>query len=185
MDSDITDEYYQIFPCDDLSDEFEFDEDFLSSVLNDDKNKDKSDNSKTENVKKESELNNPVNMNNMINTNVVTPQRKKLTFKFPKNLLFSHAKFRKRKLNLSFQAQRFQNYYYLIFTNKKKFPKEFILQIHKIIQGPLNLKPIVRDIARWKDKYFEEYAKDSDKIIEYLVVNKYTILKQIPNLAKY
>lgn len=185
MFSDITNEYYQAFSYDDSNEEFEYDEDYLSSLFNDEKNKDESDNSQNENVKKENELNDPGNMNNMINANGATSQKKKFTFKIPKNLLFSHAKFHKRKLNLSNQAQRFQNYYYLIFTNKKKFPKEFILQIHKIIQSPLNLKPIARDIARWKDKYFEEYAKDSDKIIEYLVVNKHTILKQIPNLAKY
>lgn len=93
--------------------------------------------------------------------------------------------FQKRKLVLSQQAQAFKTDYYLIFTKKKKFPKAFLRQIHNIIQNPLKLDPISRDIIRFNDIYFEKFEKDSHKIIEYLVVHKDEILSSIPELINY
>lgn len=166
---------------DDFNDEY-YEEDYFSFSSNNIKNQDESTNSKSKNEKKENEIH---VLSDLFSFDVNVPQNQKISFNIPETFLFYRRKFRKRKLNLSNQAQKFQNYYYLIFTNKKKFPKEFIQKIHKIIQEPLNLKPMVRDVVRRKDKYFEEYVNDSKKIIEYLVLNKQKILMQIPELMNY
>lgn len=91
----------------------------------------------------------------------------------------------KRKSILSDKAQDLKKNYYLIFTNKKKFPKTIIPKIHGIMRRYLNLKPITRDVSRFKDKYFEEFANDSDKIIPFLLCNKLIILASIPELQYY
>ena len=105
-----------------------------------------------------------------------------------KNKEKKHSKnktFQKRKLLLSPRAQAFKTDYYLIFTKKKKFPKAFLRQIHNMIQKPLNLDPITRDIIRFNDIYFERFEKDSFKIIQYIVVHKDEILSFIPELINF
>lgn len=180
-DDEFTNEGCQSLSYNDFNDEY-YEEDTFSFPFNNKKNQDGSTNSTNKNEKSEKGYH---IFDNSFSLSVNVPQFNEISFKIPKNFLFYRAKFRKRKLKLSNQAQKFQNYYYLIFTNKKKFPKKFIQKIHSIIQEPLNLKPMDRDIVRWKDKYFEEYAKDSEKIIEYLILNKQKILMQIPELMNY
>ena len=99
--------------------------------------------------------------------------------------IIENKKYRKRKLILSQKAQNFKNDYFLIFTNRKKFPKTILRQIHSIIQGPLNLKPMSREIVRFNDKYFEEYSDNAFKIIQYLVLHKKEIIASIPELLNY
>lgn len=94
-------------------------------------------------------------------------------------------KYSKKKIDLSQKEQNFKNDYFLIFTNRKKFPKTIIKQIHSIIQGPLKLKPMTRDIVRCNDKYFIEYSNDAFKIIQYLVLHKNEIIESIPDLKNY
>lgn len=94
-------------------------------------------------------------------------------------------KYTKGKIHLSNNAQSFKSDYYLVFTKKKKFPKPIIRKIHKLIQEPLNLKPMARDISRFNDKYFQEYAEKSFYIIQYLVTHKKEIMDSIPELTKY
>lgn len=91
----------------------------------------------------------------------------------------------KRKSILSNKALDLKNNYYLIFTNKKKFPKTIIPKIHGIMRQHLNLKPMSRDVSRFNDKYFEEFANDSEKIIQFLLRNKWIILASIPELQNY
>lgn len=91
----------------------------------------------------------------------------------------------KRRINLSPKARYLKDNYYLIFTNKKKFPKTLVKKIHEIIQKPLNLKPFSRSITRFHDLYFVENANDAEKILTYLVNNKIQIIEQIPELKEY
>ena len=91
----------------------------------------------------------------------------------------------KRKIELSNKAQYLKNNYYLIFTKKKKFPKTIIKKIHEIMMVHLDLKPMTREIYRFNDKYFEEFANDSEKIIQYLVCHKKLVVASIPELLDY
>ena len=96
-----------------------------------------------------------------------------------------HKPYHKRKSTLSKQAQIFREAFFLIFTKKKKFPKTIIWEIHKLIQEPLNLKNINRDIIRDNDKYFENFVNESTNIIHYLQNNKEQIRSLVPQLKKY
>ncbi|KAK8896974.1 hypothetical protein M9Y10_014904 [Tritrichomonas musculus] len=91
----------------------------------------------------------------------------------------------KRRITLSPQARYLKNNFYLIFTNRKKFPKTLVKKIHQIIEKPLKLKPFSRRISRFHDLYFVENANDGEKIIHYLVNHKFQIIEQIPELKEY
>ena len=93
--------------------------------------------------------------------------------------------YHKRKSILSDQAQNFKDAYYLVFTKKKKFPKPIIWEIHKLIQEPLHLMKINRDIIRDNDKYFETFSYNLTSIIQYLQIHKDHIISSIPQLKKY
>lgn len=101
------------------------------------------------------------------------------------NISSRNKKYTKGKIHLSNNAKSFKSNYYLVFTKKKKFPKLIIRKIHKLIQEPLNLKPMARDVSRFNDKYFQEYAENGFCIIQYLVTHKKEIIDSIPELTKY
>ena len=190
MDYDYCYNSYQNFQSNDSEDELNdnFDESIFSSPFNNDRS---SNALETHNDKKTSygneddfEMLNQLfccnsslstrNTNNLINKNMrMNSSRDNSKKKI------------KRKLELSNKAQYLKNNYYLIFTKKKKFPKTIIKKIHEIMMVHLNLKPITREISRFNDKYFEEFANESEKIIQYLVCNKRMIIGSIPELLDY
>lgn len=112
--------------------------------------------------------------------NIIENNQKKMNLTEYKPKMYT-----KKKVNLSTSAQNFKENFYLIFTNKKKFPKPILKQVHSIMQKVLDLKPISRNALRVSDKYFEEFLPESFKIIQYLVNYKKEILTKIPELAKY
>lgn len=123
----------------------------------------------------------PLNMNEIANEYLLFDQTK-----YKNESIKKRSAYTKSKLHLSKQAQNFKNCYYLVFTNKKKkFPKRFIKKIHELIQRPLRLSPIKRDVIRFIDKYFEKNVNESYKIIQYLLIHKDEILNLIPDLKAY
>lgn len=91
-------------------------------------------------------------------------------------------KTQRRKINLTPQAQYLKNHYYLVFTKRKRFPKKLVKKIHRVIEGPLQIGPFTRTMTRFNDLYFEENAKNYDIILQYLVLHKEEIIKQVPEL---
>lgn len=120
-----------------------------------------------------------------INNNTLSDNSdKSTTIQEQKNQSFEVERSTKRgKMALSSTAHLFKENYYHIFTKKKKFPKPFVKKIHKLIEGPLNLKPFTRSISRCNDKYFIENAYRSEDIIQYLCSHKLEIIALIPELG--
>lgn len=105
---------------------------------------------------------------------------------YPSNSL-SGATFKahKRKVKLSPKARYLKNHFYLIFTNRKKFPKDLVKKIHEFIEKPLHLKHFSRNMIRSHDLYFKENAENCEKILKYLVENKQKIITQFPEINNY
>lgn len=83
---------------------------------------------------------------------------------------------------LSQKAQYFKDNFHLVFKDKGKLSKEYVNEIHKIIEKPLGLKPFSRDMRRSINKYFAEFENESEKIISYLVHHKKEIIGESPDL---
>ena len=54
--------------------------------------------------------------------------------------------------------------------------------MHKLIQGPLKLKSMTREVISFNDKYFEEYSNDSFKnklvYINYIFIKHHIFLNE-------
>lgn len=81
--------------------------------------------------------------------------------------------------------QDFKFMYYHIFVSRKKFQKKFVKEIHRYMQGPLNLPKMKREHERNIDLYFQAYYHLRDKMLVFLENNKINILKKIPGLSNF
>lgn len=82
-----------------------------------------------------------------------------------------HKRKRKRKIDLTPDQENFKNRYYKYFTQKKKFSKDYVIKIHKIIAQNLSFPKISRDETRQIDLYFQHYAFAQDRIFDYIEKN--------------
>ena len=85
----------------------------------------------------------------------------------------------KTKVILSENAELFKNYYFSIFTKKKKFSKGIVREIHEFIRRPLKLPKMTRDEMRCSDLYFKNYEPNSLKILCFLRMNRQLIFWRI------
>lgn len=88
----------------------------------------------------------------------------------------------KRRIDLSGPSKSFKNFFYKIFTTKAKFPKQLVCKIHNKVCKSLNLPKISREESRSIDLYFQNYSKDSERILIYLHQHKEELLELIPEL---
>ena len=127
-----------------------------------------------------------INSEQCINNILSDNSNKSTIIQEQKNQSFEVERSAKReKIVLSSKEKLFKENYYQVFTKKKKFPKPLVKKIHKIIEGPLNLKPFTRSISRCNDKYFIENAYRSEDIIQYLCSHKLEIIALIPELGLF
>lgn len=84
-------------------------------------------------------------------------------------------------LPLSEKVQCFKNGFYNIFTNRKKFKKEYVVKIHNkfLVNNIKGFQKIKRSESRSIDTYFQKYAPYQDKIYQVLREKKRQILKTI------
>lgn len=93
--------------------------------------------------------------------------------------------FHNKQVVLTAGEQDFKIIYYSIFVSRKKFQKKFVAEIHKCMQGPLNLPKMKRDHIRNIDLYFKAYYHLRDKILVFLENNKLSILEKVPGLSNF
>ena len=91
----------------------------------------------------------------------------------------------KQKIDLPNKTQRFQEDFYLAFTNKKRFPKLLVKKIHQLIAADLGLAKFTRSMERVIATYFISFSQYSDKILSYIVSHKKDIINQVPELKNY
>ena len=95
-----------------------------------------------------------------------------------RNLSIRRRRSPKRKIDLSEIAFELKYRYYSIFTKSKKFPKKYVLQIHNdYLVKELGYPKSTREQMREIDLYFMAYAKNKDKILEFLEQNKEKLLQ--------
>lgn len=88
-------------------------------------------------------------------------------------------------IDLSEKVKDFQYYYYKVFTEKKKFGKEFVKKIHDdYMRFFLYFPKMERTQYRSIQTYFQDYLKYQNTIIPFLKNNKYQILHSIPGLLE-
>ena len=78
----------------------------------------------------------------------------------------------KRKVHLSDDAIVFKNYYFSLFTKKKKFPKEYVKVIHKYMMKYIKLPKMTRDQVRCSDLYFQDFEPYQLEILSFLKANQ-------------
>lgn len=103
-----------------------------------------------------------------------------------RNLSIRRRRSPKRKIDLSEIAFELKYRYYSIFTKSKKFPKKYVLQIHNdYLVKELGYPKSTREQMREIDLYFMAYAKNKDKILEFLEQNKEKLLQgPLKNIKK-
>lgn len=129
--------------------------------------------------------------NNYINSNSslfiqnnISSNDSNISFKNNQNSkLIDIEKKSRKKINLSSNSQLFKNAFYRVFTNKKRFSKYLVKEIHDFLHDSLNLPKMRRDQIRSIDLYFDEFSKFSNLILSFLQVNKDKIIIKIPELA--
>ena len=86
-------------------------------------------------------------------------------------------------LPLSEKVQCFKNGFYNIFTNRKKFKKEYVVKIHNnfLVKNIKGFQKIKRSESRSIDTYFQKYAPYQDKIYPVLREKKKTNIKNYFN----
>lgn len=111
--------------------------------------------------------NDSVNKSDQFQRSVITNDQHEQNNSIPKHRL------PKRNRHLSGKALELKNRYYSIFTFSKKFPKEYVLKIHKeYLVDQLKYPKLTRDQTREIDLYFLDYADKKDEILEFLEKNK-------------
>lgn len=88
----------------------------------------------------------------------------------------------KKKVELSYLAEKFKNNFYQIFTTKKRFSKKIVQKIHEVIRGPLNLPKMKREEMRSINLYFNEYAPISNALLIYIHHHKKEIIEKVAEL---
>ena len=92
-------------------------------------------------------------------------------------------KIKRKRVELTKKALEFRSKYYLIFTGYKKFPEKFVIGIHNtFLNKYFDLPRVERYQYRSINNYFQCYCKDSDKILQYLMINKTIIQLTFPEL---
>lgn len=96
------------------------------------------------------------------------------------NKFFKRRRAEKCKRSLSDDAIKLKNNYYVIFTYKKRFPKELVYKIHKEVLVPqLHYPKLKRAEMRELDIYFQNYAPKMKEILDFLKQKKNVLLKDI------
>ena len=89
----------------------------------------------------------------------------------------------RKRVKLTEKAIDFRDKYYLIFTHFKKFPERFVIGIHNIfLKNYFNMPQVERYQYRSINNYFQSYCDDSEKILQYLMINKRVIQLYFPEL---
>lgn len=88
------------------------------------------------------------------------------------------------QVNFSGRVQNFRNFFYLIFTERKKFKKEYVKKIHDYMRGYINFPKMTRNEFRKVELYFQNYAPYDYLIISFLKSHKIQILRLIPGLSR-
>lgn len=90
---------------------------------------------------------------------------------------------KKIKIKLNSKEENFRNSLYKIFLEgidgKTILKKEMVLSIHEVIKNPLGLDKIKRQNRRCVYSYFQDFANDSQRILEYTNKNKDYISKLV------
>ena len=74
--------------------------------------------------------------------------------------------------------------FYHVFTNKKKFQKKFVKEIHDIyLQKSFHFNKMTREESRRIDTYFQNYFQCQNQIIQFLKEHKLEILQNIVGLS--
>ena len=72
--------------------------------------------------------------------------------------------------------------FYKIFTNKSKFPKKLVKEIHEYIRKFIKIPKMSREHIRRIDLYFEEFSNISEIILSSLQNHREELLDAIPEL---
>lgn len=88
----------------------------------------------------------------------------------------------KRKVDLSKKSELFKSAFYKIFTNKSKFPKKLVKEIHEYIRKFIKIPKMSREHIRRIDLYFEEFSNISEIILSSLQNHREELLDAIPEL---
>lgn len=92
--------------------------------------------------------------------------------------------FPKGQVNFSGRVQKFRNFFYLIFTNRKKFKKEYVKKIHNYMSDYIKFPKMTRNEYRNVELYFQNYVLYDYLIISFLKSHKIQILRLIPGLSQ-
>ena len=74
----------------------------------------------------------------------------------------------RQKVELDQKAIEFKERFYSFFTYKKRIQKKFVFNVHNNIASKIELRYVTREETRSVDKYFHNFSKYQNKIIEYL-----------------
>lgn len=85
----------------------------------------------------------------------------------------------KTKIQMNDNEEKFKYDFYGVFTRKKKFPKQLVIQIHKFITTISGLRRMTRKEMRSIDLYFVNFYHKKEEILQLLTLNKEKIQQEI------